>query len=66
MSRSEKIIDLEVHRLHSTDKAVLITTDLPENGVWLPKSQIELTGSGKGELWDLQIPEWLAIEKGLV
>lgn len=39
MSRSEKIVDLEVHRLHSTDKAVLITTDLPE---------------------------WLAIDKGLI
>lgn len=66
MSRAEKIIDLEVHRLHATDKAVLVTQDLPENGVWLPKSQIELTKSGNGELWDLQIPEWLAIEKGLV
>ena len=38
-----------------------------ENEVWIPKSQCELTVvKGKGTLFDLELPEWLAKDKGLI
>ena len=41
-----------------TDKAMLIK--IGDNEYWLPKSQITVDGD------DVSMPEWLAIDKGLV
>lgn len=54
----------------TTDKAILINHGVPEE-VWVPKSQItdwtdgpdKEPGYGTSSIF---IPEWLAIEKGLV
>lgn len=38
-----------------------------EKEVWIPKSQCELTAvEGKGTLFDLELSEWLAKDKGLI
>lgn len=47
--------------VRETDKAWMFKTD-DGDAVWLPKSQCELD---EDELL-VQVPEWLAIEKGLV
>lgn len=39
------IIDITVKRLAETEKAIRVTQDEPEDGVWLPKSQIEIEPS---------------------
>lgn len=66
MSRHHDIVDLDVQVLHETEKAVLVTADVPENGVWLPRSKIEIEPSGIAGIFSVSLPEWLAIEKGLI
>lgn len=65
MMRSN-VIDITVQKLHETDKAVLVTDSIPENGVWLSKSFIEIEASATGGLYEVTLPEWLAQEKGLI
>jgi hypothetical protein len=60
------VIDLDVQVLHETDKAAMVTLDVPDNGVWLPKSQIELNETGIAGIMTVTLPEWLALEKGLI
>ena len=61
-------VELDVKVKAVTDKAILVSTD-GTNQVWLPKSQIT-DWSGSDELdsstTSVFVPEWLAIEKGLV
>ncbi len=61
------IVDVTLHIHHETDKAILAS----ENGnkkdaVWLPKSQIEIDRIGNSTEAEIQLPEWLAEEKGLL
>lgn len=64
MQRKHDIITLEVNLKHETQAAYLV--DDGKDGVWVPKSQAEMI-YGKDEFHgELQLPEWLAIEKGLV
>ena len=54
--------------LHETDEAILIE-DENDNQVWIPKSQIanwEEDMYEKHDDFEIEIPEWLAIEKELV
>lgn len=60
------LIDITVHLLHETDRAVLVTDSTPEQGVWLPRSQIEIEPSDRGGLHVVTLPEWLAMERGLI
>jgi hypothetical protein len=61
-------VELEVRVKAVTNKAILVSTD-GSNQVWLPKSQIS-DWSDSEELdhhtTSIFVPEWLAIEKGLV
>lgn len=59
------LIDIHVRAKHLTDKAILVTAD-DENDVWLPLAKIELRSNGKVNEYEVTMPEWLAIEKGLV
>jgi hypothetical protein len=66
-----KLHDMVVFVHQETAGAVLVSEDEKdrENAVWLPKSQIEIEPKATvlGVLFhDLTLPEWLAIEKGLV
>lgn len=48
----------------STDKALLCVVDGEE--VWIPRSQIvEGDLEDKGDSGEIEIPEWLATEKGI-
>lgn len=54
--------DLEI--LHETDAAILVSIGEGQN-IWLPKSKIDYDG-GVGDTIDVEMPEWLALEKGLI
>jgi len=56
--------DVEV--MHRTQKAVLVHTGNKEESVWLPVSQIEISDSGFEGIETITLPEWLALEKGLI
>lgn len=60
------LVDVSVIVKHQTEKAILVISPFDdEKTIWIPKSQCEL------EMRDrlngvLTLPEWLAIDKGLV
>jgi hypothetical protein len=57
-------VDIVLH--HETDKAYLVSTDgKRDKAVWIPKSQCQQV-DGEGQHWTLEMPEWLAIDRGLV
>jgi len=57
--KNHDIITVTVMVKHETGRAYLVN-DLKGKGVWIPKSQCELDGV------EMQLPEWLAVEKGIV
>lgn len=60
------LVDLELHRHHETEKAILVSDDGDSSkAVWLPKSAVEVEENGRG-IVVVTIPERLAIEKGLL
>ena len=65
MTKSD-IIDLAMH-LHAETASAIKVSDNGEakHAVWLPKSQIEIEKASGGNVC-ITLPEWLAIEKGLV
>ena len=57
--------------IHETDKAILFLPDGWDDGkeIWLPKSKTnwdEKWECEKGDLIEIEIPNWLAEEKGLL
>lgn len=56
-----RIITLKLTPLRESDKAVMVE-NLNGDKVWLPKSQVEVDEQDK----EIQMPEWLAIDKELV
>ena len=52
---------------HETDNAYLVYDGA--DGVWIPKSQcqeVKKVGGKRSCDWGFIIPEWLAIEKGII
>lgn len=65
MGKSD-LVDLTMQLHVETAKAVLVSDDgEKQNAVWLPLSQIEIEKQRNGVVI-VTLPEWLAIEKGLV
>jgi hypothetical protein len=59
------IIDIKGMVHVQTEKAVLFSTDGNRaNAEWLPLSQIEVENAHP--IWTITLPEWLAMEKGLI
>ena len=60
------LLDMTV-KLHAmTDRAVRVSDDGDdENAVWLPLSQIEVL-KRPGGIAIVTLPEWLALDKGLI
>lgn len=58
MVKNHNIITIDCAVKIETEKAYLIESDMGE--AWVPKSQVEI------EDGEIQIPEWLAIEKGII
>lgn len=62
MRNRDEMIDIACEVMRETDKAVLVSeTGEKDDGVWLPKSQIEINDDGT-----ISLPEWLAMDKGLI
>lgn len=66
------LTDLTLYKRAETALAILVSDDgVEKHAVWLPKSQIEYApvDSGVGGAKNIvlvTLPEWLAIERGLV
>lgn len=63
------LVDLTLQLHAETTKAVLVSDDGDKKrAVWLPKSQIEIEREPKSVrgLIVATMPEWLAVDKGLV
>jgi len=59
------IIDIEGMVHARTERAVLFSTDGNRaNAEWIPLSQIEVESNHP--IWTVTLPEWLAMEKGLI
>lgn len=67
MGQNHDIIEITGTRHRETEKAIFFSDDgVQKNAVWLPKSQIEITETDGGSTVVVDIPEWLADEKGLI
>lgn len=60
------VVDLDVQVLRETEKGILVTLDIPDNGVWLPKSQVEIHPAVIEGIIPITLPEWLAKREGLI
>lgn len=59
------LIEVAVQLHHETEKAWLVSDDGDRTrAVWIPKSQAEIDAKGKHH--ELTMPEWLALDKGLI
>lgn len=63
--RNHDIIEVTLHVHHETDKAFLVSED-DETKLWVPKSQCEKEDKVSGNVFNFQMPEWLAKEKGFI
>ena len=63
----DDLVEVDVEVEHVGSNAILITTGDNED-LWIPLSQIEGCYEEflPGRSYTIEIPEWLAIEKGLV
>jgi len=67
MAGKSDIIDIFMRVKHRTEKAVLVTDEKDEGDeVWLPLSQIEIEMDDDPKYATISLPEWLALDKGLV
>ncbi|MDD5277697.1 MAG: hypothetical protein PHR16_16645 [Methylovulum sp.] len=71
MSARSDLVDLELYIHGESDKGLKVSLhDDVANAVWLPKSKVQV-GETRGGLKsvkfaEVSLPEWLAIDKGLV
>lgn len=60
--RKHDILTLQATLEHQTQAAYLLLVEGCDEAVWLPKSAVEYDAANE----ELQIPERLALEKGLI
>lgn len=60
------IIDIDGAIEARTAKAVLFHTGDKSEAVWLPLSQIEIEETSFKGIFTVTLPEWLAMDKGLI
>jgi len=63
---SRELIDDACQQHHETDRAFLGSDCERDTAVWLPKSQVERGDAKGGGVYVFTMPEWLAVDKGLV
>lgn len=66
MSKNHDIIEIEVRVKHETDKAWMVESIDTGRSSWVPKSVGELDMCRPTPIKSLQLPEWMAEEKGLI
>lgn len=60
------LIDVSVQVHHITERAILVSDDGDrDKAIWLPLSQIEVEDQEKS-IAMITLPEWLALDKGLI
>ncbi len=63
-------VDLELHFHHETETSFKVSEDGDEDDgfVWLPKSQtaVDETNLVEGKVYTFTLPEWLAMNRGLI
>jgi len=61
------LVDITACRHAETSKAILISDDGDrEKAVWVPKLHCEIAPGKRSEIVIVTMPEWLALEKGLI
>lgn len=60
------VIDIDGAVEARTENAVLFHTGDKVSAAWLPLSQIEIEETGFKGIFTVTLPEWLALEKGLI
>jgi len=62
------IIDLRLVLVAQTEKAILVNENEDNSGksIWLPKSKVEFDDVTIGTITTVTLPEWLALDKGLI
>ena len=65
MKKNHDIIEILVLLKHQTDAAILISED-GKKEIWLPKSKCEVSTPDKHGMVTVELPEWLALERGLI
>lgn len=76
MPERDIVIIENLFLVHSTDKAYLVRDD-DDKEIWIPKSQVSHISFGEDidpgndgeilkEIIELEIPKWLAEDKGLI
>ena len=61
------LVDVACCRHAETDQAILVSDDDNRaDAVWLPKSQVEIESDNYKNFITVTMPEWLALEKGLI
>jgi hypothetical protein len=59
------LVEIDVVLHHETEKAFKVSTDgNDDKAAWVPKSQCQLSGDGRNRT--LELPEWMAQQKGLI
>ena len=65
-ARKSDLIDMALQLHARTERAVLVSDDGDkEKAVWLPLSQVEVLPLKHGTI-AVTMPEWLALDKGLI
>ena len=57
-------VEIWLKVVHQTKLAYLTNDGGTLN--WLPKSQVEILDSAEGEEYLMSVPEWLALDNGLI
>jgi hypothetical protein len=66
MSGKSDLVDLTMQLHQETARAVLVSDDGDrDNAVWVPLSQCEIERKASG-IVIVTMPEWLALDKGLI
>ena len=60
------VIDIDGAIEARTEKAVLFHDGDKSKAIWLARSQIEIEETGVAGIVTITLPEWLALEKGLI
>ena len=61
------LVDIAACRHAETQKAILISDDGERaNAVWVPKEHCEIEADNHKNFITVTMPEWLALEKGLI
>lgn len=65
MSRNE-IVEVDGAIEARTDRAILFHTGDKTQAVWLPRNQIQIDDAGFPEIFTVSMPEWMALDRGLI